>query len=57
MDPSSDFDCCGEQLRARQPQIHLATQGLVVERLRALKLPGPDVFRGPKPVTYLASCG
>ncbi len=53
---SGDFDSAGEQLRARQNQIHLASQGLAIERLPALKRPGSNVFRSPKPVPYLVPC-
>ena len=43
-------------LAARQSQIYLASQDLTKERLRALKLPGSNMFRIPKPVPLWVSC-
>ena len=54
---SSDFDSCGEQLRARHLQVNLASEGIAIERLWALKLNSLGSDQGsseaPKSERYL----
>lgn len=49
-----DWDMAAQP--APNPNPSWQSQGHAIERLRALNLPGSNVFRSPQPVPYLASC-